>query len=127
MSRSDLVRLFVLIEIGDDYENVDQVIFPNVAKLGTDCGLTIERCEIVAALAWLIENGLARAYLLSCFEPYATELKGMPSVDQVEEDFETYFYITKKGLEHHFVVDRSWWPFDDQDNLRPDWVLDGMP
>ena len=87
--------------------------------------MAIERSEIVEALAWLIENGLARAYLLSCFEPHSTELEGMPKIDPVEQDFKTYFYITKKGLEHHSTDTR--WPFDDQDNLRPDWVLDGTP
>jgi hypothetical protein len=32
MKRSDLVRLMVLNAISDDYENVDQVILPHVAK-----------------------------------------------------------------------------------------------
>jgi len=34
----------------------------------------------------------------------------MPPLDVVEENFETYFYITKKGMDLH-LSDDSWWPF----------------
>ena len=47
----------------------------------------------------------------------------MPDVSEVEEGFETYFYVTDKGLEFHRSND-SWWPFDDDDNLRPNWSLE---
>jgi hypothetical protein len=57
----------------------------------------IERSEIVDALAELIQDGLAKAYLLSPFEPFSTELEVMPPLDVIEQDFETYFYVTKKG------------------------------
>ena len=36
----------------------------------------------------------------------------MPPIGPVEEDFRTYFYITKKGMDLH-LSDDSWWPFDD--------------
>ena len=50
----------------DDYENVDQIILPTVAKLAaSEYGLTIERPEVVSALAGLVADGLAKAYLLS--------------------------------------------------------------
>jgi len=91
MNRSELVRLMVLREICDDYENVDQIIFPHVARQAAKCGFVIERSEIVDALAGLIQEGLAKAYLLSPFEPYSTELQGMPPLDVIEEFFETYF------------------------------------
>ncbi|MGA2714965.1 MAG: hypothetical protein ABSG41_17835 [Bryobacteraceae bacterium] len=87
----------VLNEISDDYENVDQVILRAIAKDGTKLGFAVERSEIVDALAKLIEDGLARAYLLS--GTTQKELQGMPPLDAVEENFETYFYITKKGME----------------------------
>jgi hypothetical protein len=125
MNRTELVRRLVLNQICDDYENVDQIILPNVAKGGARCGLVIERAEIVAALAGLIEDGLAKAYLLSGTKPYSTELQGMPSVDLVEKDFKTYFYITKKGEDLH-VSDDTWYPFDDEGNLRPNWRLDPL-
>jgi len=126
MDRSELVRLLVLNEISDDYENVDQIILPHVGKIAAKCGLVIERSEIVDALAGLIKDDLAKAYLLSPFEPYSTELQGMPPVDVIEQDFETYFYVTKKGIDicrSH----RTSWPFDDEGELRSDWHLDPPP
>jgi hypothetical protein len=36
----------------------------------------------------------------------------MPSLDVVEEDFTTYFYVTKKGMDFH-EDDGTWWPLDD--------------
>ena len=97
MDRAELVRLMVLNSIADDYENVDQVILRDVAQCLSKRGQTIERREIVNALDGLIEDGLAKAYLLSGREPYVTELHGMPALDVIEEDFRTYFYITQKG------------------------------
>ena len=38
----------------------------------------------------------------------------MPPLDVVEEDFKTYFYITKKGMELH-LSDKTSWPLDDED------------
>lgn len=125
MDRSGLVRLMVLNEICDDYENVDQIIFPQVAKQAAKCGLTIERSEIVDALAKLIQDGLAKAYLLSPFEPFSTELEGMPPLDVIEQDFETYFYVTEKGKGIAVAVfDDTRWPFDDLGELRSDWHFD---
>jgi hypothetical protein len=124
MTRSDLIRRLVLNHISDDYENVDQCILRNVARDGAKCGLIIARPEVVEALTWLVENGLARAYILSGIAPYSTELQAMPPLDVVEEDFETYFYITPKGTDLH-LSDGSWYPFDEDDNLRLDWHLDG--
>ncbi len=108
MNRSELIRLIVLNEICDDYENVDQRILPGAVKEGAECGLTIERSDVVSALAGLIEDGLAKAYLLSPREPYTTELQGIPSLDLIEEDFKTYFYITKKGMALHLSCDGPW-------------------
>ena len=123
MNRSELVRRLVLRSISDDYENVDQVILRQVAEGGAKCGLTIDRPEIVNALTGLIEDGLAKAYVLSCWEPCSTELQGMPVIDVVEENFKTYFYITKKGIDLYLSGDASW-PLDDEGNLRPNWRLD---
>ena len=95
MNRSDLIGRMVLNAICDDYENVDQVILRDVAKNGARLGLAVERSDVVAALAGLIKDGLAKAYLLSGTEP-AKELESMPSLEAVEQNFKTYFYITKK-------------------------------
>jgi hypothetical protein len=79
----------------------------SVAEIGGKAGLTIERFEVVDALAGLIQDGLAKAYLLSCKEPFSTVLPGMPSLEILEEDFKTYFYITKKGVD--FLASDDWW------------------
>ncbi len=106
--------------ICDGYENVDQRILPVVAKDCAEFGIAVERDEIVRALGELIADGLAKAYLLSSREPFSTELQGMPPLDVVEEDFKTYFSITKKGMDLHLSDD---WPFDDNDAPRLDWHL----
>jgi hypothetical protein len=116
LSRSEFVRRLVLNSICDDFENVDQVILRDVAEGGAKCGLTIERPEVVEALAGLIEVGLAKAYILSGYskDPFSGELPGMPPMGVVEEYFKTYFYITKKGLDQHSLhrTDGTW-PFGD--------------
>ena len=104
MNRSEVIRRMVLNAISDDYENVDQVILRDVAQDGAKLGFTIERSDIVDALTELIENGLAKAYLLSSTDP-AQELKGMPPLDVVEADFKTYFYITRKETDLHLSDD----------------------
>lgn len=123
MNRSELVRRLVLNAICDDYQNVDQVILRDVAQDGAKCGLTIDRPEVVAALSRLIDEGLAKAYLLFGRDAFSNELKGIPALDSVEKDFKTYFSITKKGMDVH-LSDDSWYPLDDEGNLKPDWRLD---
>jgi hypothetical protein len=112
MDRSERLRRMVLDAICNDYENADQMILRDVAQDGAKLGLTVERSDIVDALTQLIEDGLAKAYRLSPSEA-AKELEGMPPLDEVEENFETYFYITKKGMDLHLPED-AWWPFDDE-------------
>lgn len=112
MNRTELIQKMVLSEISDDYENVDQIILPVVARECAKLGIVVERSEIVGALAELVEAGLAKAYLLTSTTP-TIALQGMPELDVVEEDFETYFYITKQGLDQH-LSDDTWWPFDDE-------------
>ena len=121
MNRKEFVRRLVLREICDDFENVDQIIFPHVAEDGRKCGLTIVRPEIVEALRGLVKDGLAKAYdLKGRTDPFSGELDEMPALDVVEGIFGTYFYVTKKGVEVH-LADDTWWPFDDEGALRNDW------
>jgi hypothetical protein len=125
LSRSEFVRRLVLNSICDDLENVDQVILRDVAADGAKCGLTIERPEVVEALALLTEGGLATAHRLPApnGDPFSGELLPcMPPMGVIEEDFKSYFYRTEKGLELH-LSDDTWWPFDDEGNLRQDWHL----
>ncbi len=112
MNTTELIQKMVLSEISDDYENVDQIILPVVARECAKLGIAVERSDVVGALAELVEDGLAKAYRLSSTTP-AIALQGMPTLDIVEEYFETYFYITKQGLDQH-LSDDTWWPFDDE-------------
>jgi hypothetical protein len=124
LSRSEFVRRLVLNWICDDYENVDQTILRDVAEDAGKCGLTVERPEVVEALASLIEDGFAKAYRLGDQDPSSGGLQGMPPMEVIEEDFKTYFYRTKKGLDlHNLHRSDGTWPFDDEDELRPDWHL----
>lgn len=115
----------VLDSMCDDFENIDQIILPTVARDCARLGLSIERDEIVKTVSELVRDGLAKAYDLSAYnkDPFSGELSGMPPVDIIEEDFKTYFYVTKKGSELQ-TSDYSWSPFDDDDNILPDWHLD---
>lgn len=116
MERSELLRRLVLNSMCDDFENIDQIILPSVRRDGAMLGLTISRSDVVKTLTELINNGMAKAYLLdgSGTGPFSGELPGMPSVDIIEEDFKTYFYPTKKGMDFH-LSDDTWWPFDEDD------------
>ena len=122
MNRRELVQRLVLNSISDDYENVDQVILRDVSEWAARCGLTVERAEVVDALAALIEAGLARAYLLSGTKPHVRELRGMPPMNVIESNFKTYFCLTKTGMDLH--VSNDTWPFDDEYSLRAGWHLD---
>ncbi len=122
MNRRELVRLFVLDWIRDNWENVDQLILAKVAEMGAECGLTIDRSEVVNALAGLVGDGLATAYRFAGEE--SVDIEGMPPLDTVEEDFVTYFRATEKGMELH-LSDQPGWPFDESGDLRPGWRLEG--
>lgn len=122
MNRAEFLQKMVLDEVADDYENVDQIILPFVARECAKLGLTVHRWDIVDALALLVENGLVKAYRLSSSAPTTQPLVGMPSLEVIEEYFETYFYITKPGREVD-LADDSWWPFDDEGQPIPNWQL----
>jgi hypothetical protein len=115
MTRRDLVRRLALNSISDDGENVDQIILDDVRESCVECGLHIERVEVVEALRDLVTSGLARAVILSQPPAESVDVDGMPPMDEVEEAFRTYFFITKKGMEVHLSDD----PFDDVGHLRP--------
>ncbi len=112
----------------DDFENIDQILLPVVARDCAKLGLSVERAEIVKTVSDLVMDGLVKAYDLSGTnrDPFSGELPGMPAVDIVEEDFKTYFYPTKRGMDFH-LSDDTWWPFDDDDNVLPDWHLGPPP
>ena len=120
----------VLGSMCDDVENIDQIILPTVARDCAKLGFSVDRAEIVKTVSDLVTDGLVKAYDMSGSgtkrDPFSGELPGMPPVDAVEEDFKTYFYPTKKGFDFH-LSDETWWPFDDDDNVLPNWRLDPPP
>lgn len=122
MTRAEFVQRLVLNSMCDDLENVDQVILPYVSEVAAKCGLTVERPEVVEHVRALVESGLAKAYNLfaGITDVFSGELGGMPPLDVPEEDFRTYFYITERGMQLH-QSDSTWWPLDDNDELRSDW------
>jgi len=114
----------VLNTMCDDFENIDQIILPLVARDCAKLGFSVERTKIVKTVTELVMDGLAKAYDLSANnkDPFSGEIQGMPPVDGVEEDFKTYFYPTKKGMDFH-LSDGTWWPFDDDGHVLPNWRL----
>jgi|SRR5579862_9698313 len=115
LTRAELLRMFVLDAIADDYENLE-LISGHVTKLGAKCGLTILRSEVFHALAGLIKDGLASAYLI---DRTAEKVQGMPPPDEVEAH---YFWVTETGRELQ-LAEYPDWPFDEAGSLRENWSL----
>ncbi len=110
MTRSELVRRFVLDSIFENYESEGQIIFDDVAEKAAQCGLTIDRAEIVDALAGLVQDRLAK-------------IQGIPASDAAEDPSKAHFLITGDGVDL-CLSDGTWDPLDDDGNLRPEWRLD---
>jgi hypothetical protein len=125
VTRRLFVRRSVLDSICDDGENVDQIILLEVNMNSDKTGVTIDRAEVIDALTQLVEGGLAEAWILSEWPGKSVKVEGMPPMDAIEENFITYFFITEKGKKAH-LSDDTWYPFDDDGNLRPDWRLDDV-
>jgi hypothetical protein len=117
MTRAELIRRFVLNEICDDYEDIEQ-IEGLIHWEGPACGLTISHEEIIQSLRELIEFGYAKAWDL---EPkrYNTpphEYPGMPAAQEIAE-LDVYFMATPEGKVAHETQPADW-PIDDDNNLR---------
>ena len=118
MKRDELVRQLVLAEIADDYEEPDH-IWENVAQRAEMCSLPVERAMIARILLELVDLGLARAYDLSLRGP-ARELDTAPPLEQIAK---YYFWITPQGKDVHLTYRTTvGWPFDDEGDIRSDWV-----
>lgn len=122
MTRAEFVQRLILNSMCDDFENVDQVILRDVARVAAKCGLAVERPEVVQNLRALVEAGLVKAYELDpgIGDPFSGEVQGMPPLDAPEDNFRTFFYPTQRGMDWH-KADQTWWPLDDDDVLRSDW------
>jgi hypothetical protein len=119
MRKTQLIRMFALDAIADDYEDRNTVASHAVA-LGHRCGLSIDPAEIEIALSALIDLGLAMAYVLTPLGP-PRSLSNMPEGMRPESEIGWYyFYATPTGREVQ-MADWDGWPFDDKGKLRSDW------
>jgi len=114
MNRSDLIRLAVLLEISDDYEEPVHV-HHNVSERLKVCGIATEPEDVHRALTDLVQSGLARAYWLG--PGPEQEVHGLPPPDRFEK---YYFLITDEG-HRTLAIWRKEWPLDDEDELLPTW------
>jgi hypothetical protein len=114
MNRYELVRMFVLSDISDDYEEPEH-ISSNVRERAGICGMEVQVDDIRNSLHDLVESGLAKAYRLTVDPPEV--FQGMPPIDQF---LNYYFWITEKGLET-LSSKRDQWPLDEEDVLLPGW------
>jgi hypothetical protein len=114
MKPEALIRMLVLAEISDDYEE-PQHVYENVSVRARLCGIPVERLDVQRVLLSYVDAGLARAYHFDReIEDAATVTPGLDEVGHY------YFKITKEGLA---ALDSSGypWPFDDEGDLLPDW------
>ena len=118
MNPVELIRVFVLCEIMDDYEEVEHIT-ENITKLGAQCGVVIQKQDVVDALVSLTEHGFAKAYRLG---RTTKEIEGVPSLDDIlDPDLYTrcYFWATPKGNnEHTRLRSLDAWPFDEEGELK---------
>ena len=113
MTRNELIRLLVLNEIADDYEE-PEYIHGRLAGLGPHCGLPIELPDVRQALLDLVGLGCAKAYNL--WRNPAEGLRGVPPLERVDE---YYYWITDQGRVVHSSFNS--WPFDEEGKIRPGW------
>ena len=95
MTKTQLLEIFVLNEVSDDYENL-QYIVEHVQKWSAEYGLTPTRFEIVKALISLVEAKLIFAVFLSPKAPNVTEI-----TDITGKMDDLYYYQTSAGKTLH--------------------------
>jgi hypothetical protein len=114
MNRTELIRLGVLLEISDDYEEPAHVHQNLVERLKV-CGLAVTSEDIRMSLIDLIQSGLATAYWLGTDSD--EEVQGLPPLDRFQDFF---FRITDEG-NRVLEIWRKEWPLDEEDELLPGW------
>src|SRR5580658_9829593 len=103
MNRVVLIRLGVLLEISDDYEEPTHVHGRLTERLGI-CNVLVAPEDVQRSLIELVEGGLAKAYWLGADSD--EEVQGLPPLDHFQD---YYFLITDEGLST-LVVWRKDWP-----------------
>ena len=95
MTKTQLLEIFVLNEISDDYETL-QYIVEHVQAWGAEYGLTFTESEIARALMSLVEAKLVLAVVLSPKPPHVTEM-----ADPTGKMEDLYYYQTPEGKTLH--------------------------
>jgi hypothetical protein len=113
--RAELLRMFVLDAIADDYENLEQIC-ADVSAMSTRCALLVQCSDVTKALVSLIASGLASPYKL---RPTAEKVEGIPATDALGS---YYYWVTEKGREVQ-LSDYAGWPFGENGELRKDWAV----
>ncbi len=111
---AELLRMFVLDTIADDYENLEKIC-ADVSAMSTRCGLSVQSSDVVEALVSLIASGLASPYKL---RPTAEKVEGVPPISNLGN---YYYWVTEKGRGVQ-LSDYADWPFGENGELREDWT-----
>lgn len=90
-SQDRMLRLLVLSAIADDYEDF-RIIAHETSAWAREVGLVVNHEKILGALAELIDEGLAKAYVLSSREPYV-----VPTNFSRERARILWYWITPDG------------------------------
>ena len=118
-TRRELVLMLTLNSLCDSYYNFGQTIASEVMKDGQECGVTIEKPEVAAALEELIKRGWAKAYWLH-IDRTPKEFDHVPTIEEMEDFYGAWFDMTDAGVKVH----QGWkfWPWDDDNQIRKDWT-----
>lgn len=84
-SRRELVLRILLNAICDGPGNVTQSILNSVARDTRDCGMVIEKVEVVDGLKELVELGWAGAWKFHASSKPPDPWRGFPSLNEMED------------------------------------------
>ncbi len=101
MTREEFVQRLIMNSMSDDFENVDRVIFRDVAGVAAARGLTVERPEVVQNLRELVEGELVHANDLSATtgDPFTAALDKAPAAARhPRRVFQDVFLSNPEGL-----------------------------
>ena len=115
MDLNELIRMFILDVLADDYENLEK-IYDEIHNFASRCDIAIGERDIDRELKSLIAAGLVEAYRLSPTAP-PEKAFGVPPDDCLDQH---YYWLTAEGLDLQ-RAEYPGWPFDANDRLRDDW------
>jgi hypothetical protein len=116
MTRVELIRMFVLDSMCDDFEDIERITDWTI-EWGSKCGLMVSHDDIIQALHELIELGYTKAYDLERWaDPPTTE-------SQREEitPLNPRFARTEEGLAFQKANSTNR-PLDEDHNFRESWL-----